>query len=169
MVACATNRNNSKSKKMKTIDKDTTSVPDNPIEEGIGMMLLHKGGATSYGETLVMVSEEQISKKEIAGTSHKAGNSMDLKSDMSSPWWTGMVGMGGAMPALQKQMKMKEEPLETTLADEALITKSTPWRIARREEKKKLVWKTGLTVALVVPMLQQLAKDVQEYIMSSED
>jgi len=86
MVAHATNKNNSKSKKMKTIDKDTASAPDNPIEEGIGMTLLHKGGAMSYGETLVTVSEEQNSKKEIAGTSHKAGNSVDLKSDTSSPW-----------------------------------------------------------------------------------
>jgi len=58
MVACATNKNNSKSKKMKTIDEDATSVPDNPIEEGIGTMLPCKGSATSYGETLAMVSEE---------------------------------------------------------------------------------------------------------------
>jgi len=154
MVACAANKNNSRSKKMKTIDKDAASVPDNPIEEGIGMMLPHKGGATSYGETSATISEEQISKKEIAGTSHEAGNSADLKSDMSSLWWTGMVGMGGAMPPLQKQTKMKEEPSETTLADEAPMIKSTPWCIARREEKKKLVQKTGPTVALVVPMLQ---------------
>jgi len=85
MVAWAANKNNSKSKKMKTIDEDAALVPDNPIEEGIGTMLLHKGSAMSYGETLVMVSEERISKKEIAGTSHKAGNSVDLKSDISSP------------------------------------------------------------------------------------
>jgi len=85
MVACATNKNNYRSKKMKTIDEDAASAPNNPIEEGIGMMQPHKGGATLYGETLVMVSEEQISKKEIVGTSHKAGNSVDLKSDMSSP------------------------------------------------------------------------------------
>jgi len=125
-------------------------VPDNPIEEGIGMTLPHQVSATSYGETLAMVSEEWISKKEIAGTSHEAGNSVNLKSDTSSPWWTGMVGMGGAMPPLQKQMKMKEEPSETTLVDEAPITKSTPRCIVQREEKKKLVQKTG---ALVVPML----------------
>jgi len=130
MVACATNRNNSKSKKMKTIDKDAALAPDNPIEEGIGTTLLHKGGTTSYGETSVTVSEEQISKKEIAGTSHEAGNSMDLKSDTSSPWWTGMVGMGGATPLLQKQIKMKEEPSETMLVDKVPMTKSTPWRIA---------------------------------------
>jgi len=67
MVARAANRNNSKSKKMKTIDEDTALVPDNPIEEGIGT-LLHKGSTMLYGETLAMVSEEQISKKEIAGT-----------------------------------------------------------------------------------------------------
>jgi len=73
MVACANNRNNSKSKEMKTIDKDATSAPNNPIEEGIGMTLLHKGSAMSYGETLAMVSEEWISKKEIAGTSHEDG------------------------------------------------------------------------------------------------
>jgi len=41
-----------------------------------------------------------------------------------------------------------------TLADEAPMTKPTPWCIARREEKKKSVQKTGPTVALVVPMLQ---------------
>jgi len=125
MVACAANRNNSKSKKMKTIDEDATLAPNNPIEEGIGMMLPHKGGTMSYGETLVTVSEEWISKKEIAGTSYEAGNSADLKSDMSSPWWTRMVGTGGPMPPLHKQTKMKEEPSETTLADEAPITKST--------------------------------------------
>ena len=116
-----------------------------------------------------MVSEEPISKKEITGTSHEAGNSTDLKSDMSSLWWIGMAGMGGTTPPLQKQMKMKEELSETMLADEVLITKSTPWRIVQREEKKKLVQKTGLMVVLVVPMLQRLAKDVQQYIMPSED
>jgi len=114
---------------MKTIDRDAALVPNNPIEEGIGMTWPHKGSATSYGETSVMVSEEQISKKEIVGTSHEAGNSVDLKSDTSSPWWTGMVGMGGTTPPLQKQMKMKEEPSETTLVDEVLMTKSTPWCI----------------------------------------
>jgi len=70
-----------------------------------------------------------ISKKEITGTSHEAGNSTDLKSDMSSPWWIGTVGMGGATPPLPKQMKMKEEPSETMSVDEVPITKSTPWRI----------------------------------------
>jgi len=139
MVACATNKNNSRSKKMKTIDKDATLAPDNPIEEGIGMTQPHKGSTTSYGETSVMVSEKQLSGKEIAGTSHEAGNSMDLKSDTSSPWWTGTVGMGGATPPLQKQMKLKEEPSETMSADKVLMTGSTPWRIAQREEKKKSV------------------------------
>ena len=105
---------------MKTIDEDATSAPDNPIEEGIGMMWPHKSGAMSHGETWAM----------IAGTSHKAGNSTDLKSDMSSPWWTGTAGMGGAMPPLQKQMKMKEEPSEMTLVDKVPMTKSTPWCIA---------------------------------------
>ena len=33
-----------------------------------------------------------------------------------------MVGMGGTTPPLQKQMKMKEEPPETMLADEVLMT-----------------------------------------------
>ena len=94
------------------------------------MMLPHKGSAMSYGETLAMVSEERISKKEITGTSHEADNSVDLKSYTSSLWWTGMVGTGGAMPPLWKQIKMKEEPSETTLADEVLMTKSTPWHIA---------------------------------------
>jgi len=89
----------------------------------------HKGGAMSHGETSAMVSEELISKKEITGTSHEAGNSADLKSDTSSLWWIGMAGMGGATPPLQKQTKMKEEPSETTLADEAPMTKSTPWCI----------------------------------------
>ena len=78
MVARAT-KNNSRGKKMRTIDKDTTSAPDNPIAEGIGTMQPHKGSPTSHGETSVMVSEEQFSKKEIAGTSHKAGNSVNLK------------------------------------------------------------------------------------------
>jgi len=77
MVACAA-KNNSRGKKMKTIDEDATLAPDNPIEEGMGTMQLHKGSATSHGETSVMVSEEQLSKKEITGTSHKAGNSTDL-------------------------------------------------------------------------------------------
>ena len=113
---------------MKTIDEDAALVPDNPIEEGIGMMQPHKGGTTSHGETLAMVSEELISKKEITGTSHKAGNSVDLKS--SSPWWIGMAGMGGTTPPLQKQMKMKEESSEMTLVDEVPMTKSTPWCIA---------------------------------------
>jgi len=129
MVAHAA-KNNFRGKKMKTIDKDTTSAPDNPIEEGIGMMQLHKGGATSHGETLAIVSEEQLSKKEIAETSHEAGNSADLKSDMSSPWWTGTVGTGDTTPPLQKQMKMKEEPSEMMSADEVPMTKSTPWHIA---------------------------------------
>jgi len=44
MVAHATNKNNSRSKKMETIDKDTASAPDNPIEEGIGMTLPHHLG-----------------------------------------------------------------------------------------------------------------------------
>jgi len=153
MVARAA-KNNSRGKKMKTIDKDTASAPDNPIEEGIGMTRPHKGSATSHGETSAMVSEVLISKKEITGTSHNAGNSTDLKSDMSSPWWIGTAGMGGTTPPLQTQMKLKEEPSETTSADEVLMTKSTPWHIAQREEKKKLVRKTGLTVALVVQMLQ---------------
>jgi len=138
MVACAA-KNNSRGKKMRTIDEDTTLVPDNPIEEGIGMTQPHKGGTTSHRETSAMVSEELISKKEITGTSHEAGNSVDLKSDMSSPWWTGTAGMGGATPPLQKQTKMKEEPSETTLVDETPMTKSTPWHIAQRKEKKKSV------------------------------
>jgi len=109
MVACAA-KNNSRGKKMRTIDKDAASVPNNPIEEGIGMMQPHKGGTMSHGETL-------------------------------------------ATPPLQKQMKMKEDPSEMTSADEAPMTKSTPWCIVQREEKKS-AQKTGLTVALVVPMLQ---------------
>ena len=66
MVAHAA-KNNSKGKKMKTIDEDTASAPNNPIEEGIGMMRPHKGGAMSHGETSAMVSEELISKKEKQG------------------------------------------------------------------------------------------------------
>ena len=68
MVACAA-KNNSRGKKMRTIDEDATSVPKNPLEEGIGMTRLHKGGTMSHGETLATVSEELISKKEITGTS----------------------------------------------------------------------------------------------------
>jgi len=138
MVAHAA-KNNSRGKKMKTINEDAASVPDNPVEEGIGTTRLHKGSAMSHGETSTMVSEVLISKKEITGTSHKAGNSADLKSDTSSPWWIGTVGTGGATPPLQKQTKMKEEPSETTSVDEVLITKSTPWHIVQREEKKKSV------------------------------
>jgi len=48
---------------MRTIDEDVTLAPDNPIEEGIGMTRLHKGSATSHGEALVMVSEEQIPRR----------------------------------------------------------------------------------------------------------
>jgi len=40
----------------------------------------------SYGEILAMASGVQTSKQEIAGTSHKAGNSVDPESDISSPW-----------------------------------------------------------------------------------
>jgi len=78
MVAHAA-KNNSRGKKMRTIDEDAASAPDNPKEEGIGMMQPHKGGAMSHGETLAIVSEALISKKEITGTSHEAGNSADLK------------------------------------------------------------------------------------------
>jgi len=38
MVACATNRNNAKNKRMKAIDKDVVSAPNNP-----------KSGATAKG------------------------------------------------------------------------------------------------------------------------
>jgi len=82
-----------------------------------------------------MASGEQTSKKEITGTSHEAGSSMDLKSGTSSPWWTGTMGMGDAMPPLQKQTKLKEEASETTLAEEAPMMKSTPLHIVWREEK----------------------------------
>jgi len=57
MVAHAA-KNNSRGKKMKTIDEDAALVLDNPIEEGIGMTRPHKGGAMSHGETTAMVSEE---------------------------------------------------------------------------------------------------------------
>jgi len=133
MVACATNKNNAKNTKMKAIVKDVASAPDNPITEGVQSVLPQKEGATSYGETLATASGVWTSKKEIAGTSHEAGNSADPKSDTSSPWWTGTVGTGGAMPPLQKQMKLKEESSETTSADEVLIMKSTPLHIVWRE------------------------------------
>jgi len=83
-----------------------------------------------------MASRAQMSKKEIAGTSDEAGNSADPKSDMFSPWWTGMVETGGATPPLQKQMKLKEESTETALVDEAPIMKSMPLHIVWREEKQ---------------------------------
>jgi len=129
MVACAANRNNSGSKKMKTLNEDATSAPDNPREEGIEMVQPHKGSTMSYGETSVTVSEGKISKKEITGTSHKAGNRVDLRTDMSSSWWTGMAGTGGVMPPLKKQTKVKKEPSEMTLEEEPPINKSTPWCI----------------------------------------
>ena len=59
MVAHAA-KNNSRGKKMRTIDENAASVPNNPIEEGIGTMQPHKGGAMSHGETLAMVSEVLI-------------------------------------------------------------------------------------------------------------
>ena len=59
MVARAA-KNNSRGKKMRTIDKDTASAPDNPIEEGIGMTQPHKGGATSHGETSVLDTPPQV-------------------------------------------------------------------------------------------------------------
>ena len=97
----------------------------------------------SYGETSAIASGAWTSKKEIAGTSHEAGNSMVPKSDTSSPWWTGTAGMGGAMPSLQKQTKLKEESSETMSAEKALIMKSTSLHIAWREEKWKAVQKKG--------------------------
>ena len=129
MVAHATNRNNMKNKRMKAIDEDMVSAPDNPKEEGLEMALPQKDSATSHGETLATASEEHTSKKEVTGTSHEAGSSMDLKSGTSSPWWTGTMGMGGVTPPLQKQMKLKEES-ETTP-----MMKLAPLCIARREEK----------------------------------
>jgi len=78
MVACATNRNNARNKRMKTIDKDTASVPNNPKEEGLEMVLPQKDGTTSHGETSAMASGEWKSKKEVTGTSHKVGSSADL-------------------------------------------------------------------------------------------
>ena len=153
---------------MKAIDEDVVLAPDNPITEGIEMVLLQKDGTMSHEQTLAMASGVQASKKEIARTSHKAGNSVDPKSDTSSPWWTGIVVTGCAMPPLQKQMKLKEESSETKSV-EAPIIKSTPLHIVQREEKKKAVQKKGLTVAIVIPMLQRIAKDVPDYIMPSED
>jgi len=132
MVAHATNKNNAKNKRMKAIDENMASVPDNPITEGIEMALPQKDGTTSYGETSAMASGAQTSKKKIAGTSHEAGNSADPKSDTSSPWWTGTEGTGGAMPPLQKQMKLKGESSETTLVEEVLIMKSIPLHIVMR-------------------------------------
>ena len=129
MVARAANRNNTKTKRMKAIDKDMASVPDSPMTEGIEVVLLQKDVTMSYGETLAMASGVWTSKKEIAGTSHKAGNSVDLKSDTSSPWWTGTAGMGGATPPLQKQTKLKEESSETMSVEEVPIMKSTPLHI----------------------------------------
>jgi len=77
--------------------------------------------------------------------------------------------MRGAMPPLQKQMKLKEESSETTLVEEALITKSTPLHIVWREEKQKVVQKKGLMVVIVIPILRRIAKDAPKYIMFSED
>jgi len=41
---------------MKTIDEDTASASNNPITEGIEMVLPQKDGTMSYGETLAMAS-----------------------------------------------------------------------------------------------------------------
>jgi len=133
---------------MKAIDKDVASAPNNLIIEELEMALPQKDSATSHGETLAMASGEQTSKKEITGTSHEAGNSVDLKSDTSSPWWTGTMGMGGATPLLQKQMKLKKESSETTSTEEVPMMKSTPLHIAQREEKWKAAQKKGPTVAI---------------------
>jgi len=129
MVACATNRNNMKNKRMKAIDKNTASAPDNPKEEGLEMVLPQKDGTMSHGETSATASGEWTSKKEVTGTSHEAGSSVDLKSGTSSTWWTGTMGTEGVMPPLQKQMKLKEES-ETMSVEEALMMKSTPLHIA---------------------------------------
>jgi len=161
MVAHAANRNNTRNKRMKAIDEDVASALDNPKEEGLEMALPQKDGTMSHGETLATASGEWTSKKEVTGTGHKAGSSVDLKSGMSSPWWTGTTGMGGVMPPLQKQTKLKEES-ETTLVDEAPMMKSTPLHIVQREEKQKAVQEKGLTVVIVVPMLQRIAKNAPE-------
>jgi len=49
------------------------------------------------------------------------------------------------------------------------MIKSTPLHIAWREEKHKVVQKKGPTMAIVAPMLQRIANNALEYIMSSED
>jgi len=72
-----------KNKRMKAIDEDAASAPNNPKEEGLEMALPQKDSAMSHGETLAMASGEQTPKKEVTGTSHEAGNSVDLKSDTS--------------------------------------------------------------------------------------
>ena len=45
MVAHATNRNNARNKRMKAIEEDTASVPNNPMVEGLEMALPQKDGA----------------------------------------------------------------------------------------------------------------------------
>ena len=47
--------------------------------------------------------------------------------------------------------------------------KSTPLHKVQREEKQKVVQKKGLMVGIVIPMIQRIAKDAPEYIMTSED
>jgi len=66
----------------------------------------------------------------------RAGNSTDLKSDTSSPWWIGMVGTGGAhLP--YRNNKMNEELQRTTLVGWSVDDKSTPLahNVKGREEE----------------------------------
>jgi len=168
MVA-QTNKNNMKNKKMKSIIEDASATPNNPAIENIETVLPHKDGAMSHGVTLAMASGMWTEKEEGLGTNQEIGKEKDLRSDMSSPWWTGTPEMGGAMPPLNKCLKLKEEELCHTSVEEVLIMKSTPLSIAWREEKKKTVQEEGLTVAIVMPMLQRLSKEEPQLCISNED
>jgi len=63
MVAHAANRNNARNKRMKAIDEDVVSAPDNPMEEGLETALPQKDGATSYGETLYGIRRADIQER----------------------------------------------------------------------------------------------------------
>ena len=169
MAVHATNKNNSKNKKTKYILEDALAVPNNPPTEEVEMVLPQKDDAMSYGESSAPALVTQTMKEEVSGTNQEVSKGMDSKSDMFSPWRIGTLEMGGATPPLQKQLKLKEEDKEMTLAEEALMMKSTPLHITWRGEKKKQIEEKGPTVALVIPMLKKLMKEGPQYIITSAD
>jgi len=77
--------------------------------------------------------------------------------------WYDTIRSQPERPPLQKQLKLKEEDKEMTLAEEVLMMKSTPLCIAWREEKLKEIEEKRPMVVLVIPMLQRLTKEGLQY------